>query len=141
MKKNPEHFCAFPEGFLWGVATAAAQIEGAAAADGRSPSVWDAFSLRPGATAENTTPEVACDHYHRYREDVALMKELGMKAYRFSVSWSRVLPDGTGRPNAKGLDFYDRLVDELLAAEIEPWMTLFHWDLPQVLEDRFRGWE
>jgi beta-glucosidase len=134
-------FCPFPDNFLWGVATAAAQIEGAAAIDGRSPSVWDTFSRRPDATAENATPEVACDHYHRYREDVALMKELGIQAYRFSVSWSRVLPDGTGRPNEKGLDFYDRLVDELLAADIEPWMTLFHWDLPQVLEDRFRGWE
>ncbi len=141
MKKNTEQFCAFPPDFLWGVATAAAQIEGAAAEDGRGPSVWDTFSRRPGATAGNATPEMACDHYHRYREDVSLMKGLGIKAYRFSVSWSRVLPDGTGRPNAKGLDFYDRLVDELLTADIEPWMTLFHWDLPQVLEDRFRGWE
>ncbi len=115
---NTGGFCVFPEGFLWGVATAAAQIEGAATIDGRSPSVWDTFSKRPGATAEGATPEVACDHYHRYREDVALMKALGMKAYRFSVSWSRVLPDGTGQPNEKGLDFYDRLVDELLAAGI-----------------------
>jgi beta-glucosidase len=140
MKKN-EAFCPFPRGFLWGVATSAAQIEGAAAEDGRSPSVWDIFSRRAGATAEGATPEVACDHYHRFPKDIALMKEIGVRAYRFSASWSRVLPEGTGKPNAKGLDFYDRLIDGLLAAGIEPWMTLFHWDLPQVLEDKFLGWE
>lgn len=134
-------FCEFPADFLWGTATSSYQIEGAAAEDGRTPSVWDTFARRPGAVANGQTGDVATDHYHRYKHDVALMKSLGIKAYRFSVSWSRVLPDDSGRPNPKGLDFYKRLVDELRAADIEPWMTLFHWDLPQWAEDKFRGWE
>ena len=135
-------FCQFPSGFLWGAATAAYQIEGAVREDGRGPSVWDTFChSRPGAVAQNHNGDVAVDHYHRYKEDVALMKELGLKAYRFSVAWSRIFPDASGKPNSKGLDFYSRLIDELLRAGIQPWMTLFHWDLPQWCEDKFRGWE
>jgi beta-glucosidase len=130
---------AFPEGFVWGAATAAYQIEGGATADGRGPSIWDRFSHTPGRVTNGETGDVACDHYHRYREDVALMAELGLDAYRFSVSWPRVLPEGTGRVNEAGLDFYDRLVDELLAHGITPHMTLYHWDLPQALENA-GGW-
>jgi beta-glucosidase len=129
----------FPDDFVWGVATASYQIEGAVAEDGRSPSIWDTFSHTPGKTANGDTGDVACDHYHRWREDVALMRELGMQGYRFSVAWPRVVPGGTGQVNARGLDFYDRLVDELLAANITPYVTLYHWDLPQVLQDR-GGW-
>jgi beta-glucosidase len=131
----------FPDGFLWGSATAAFQVEGAANEDGRGPSVWDTFTRQPGAIANGENADTACDHYHRYREDIGLMKNLGLHAYRFSVSWSRIFPEGTGAHNPKGLDFYNRLVDELLAAGIQPWMTLFHWDLPQALESRFGGWE
>ncbi|MEV0623337.1 GH1 family beta-glucosidase [Nonomuraea sp. NPDC050404] len=120
----------FPRDFVWGVSTSAFQVEGATSADGRRPSIWDTFSAD---RAE------ACDHYHRYPEDVRLMKDLGMAAYRFSVSWARVLPEGHGKPNAAGLDFYDRLLDELVAAGITPYATLYHWDLPQALEDR-GGW-
>ncbi|MFD5225880.1 GH1 family beta-glucosidase [Microbacterium sp. NPDC058342] len=127
-----------PDRFLLGAAAAAYQIEGAAAEDGRTASIWDAFSAIPGATAAGETGAVACDHYHRYREDVALMKELGLQSYRFSTSWARVRPDG-GAVNAAGLDFYSRLVDELLDAGIRPWLTLYHWDLPQALEER-GGW-
>jgi beta-glucosidase len=134
-------FCPFPDDFLWGAATAAFQVEGAAAEDGRGPSTWDTFCERPGAIANGANALVAADHYHRMKADVAMMKDLGLKAYRFSVSWSRVFPNGTGEPNPAGIDFYRRLVDELLASGIEPWMTLFHWDLPQALEDRFGGWE
>lgn len=134
-------FCPFPKDFLWGTATAAYQVEGAAAEDGRTPSVWDTFCRRPGAIALDHAGDVACDQYHRYQQDVALMKSLGIKAYRFSVSWPRVVPRGRGSVNEKGLDYYSRLVDELLAAGIEPWMTLFHWDLPQWAEDQYRGWE
>jgi beta-glucosidase len=130
---------AFPEGFVWGAATAAYQIEGAADADGRGPSIWDRFAHTPGRVTNGETGDVACDHYHRYREDVALMAELGLDAYRFSVSWSRVLPEGKGRVNEAGLDFYDRLVDELLGAGITPHLTLYHWDLPQALETA-GGW-
>ncbi|MET9378308.1 GH1 family beta-glucosidase [Streptomyces sp. NPDC003035] len=129
----------FPPGFLWGAATAAYQIEGAAAEDGRTPSIWDTFSHTPGKVFEGHTGDVAVDHYHRYREDVRLMSELGLNAYRFSVSWSRVQPTGRGPAVQKGLDFYRRLVDELLAAGIEPALTLYHWDLPQGLEDT-GGW-
>ncbi len=125
--------------FLWGVATAAYQIEGAVAEDGRTPSIWDTFSRVPGAIQNGDTGEQACDHYHRWREDVALMRRLNLGAYRFSVAWPRVLPDGRGRVNGPGLDFYDRLVDELLAARIRPFITLYHWDLPQSLQDR-GGW-
>jgi beta-glucosidase len=125
---------AFPDGFVWGAATAAYQIEGATDADGKGPSIWDRFSHTPGRVTNGETGDVACDHYHRYKEDVALMAELGLDAYRFSVSWSRILPEGAGRVNEAGLDFYDRLVDELLAHGITPHMTLYHWDLPQALE-------
>ncbi|HYD40044.1 MAG TPA: GH1 family beta-glucosidase [Anaeromyxobacter sp.] len=129
----------FPEDFLWGAATAAYQIEGAVQEDGRAPSVWDAFSAKPGAVTDGDTGAVACDHYHRHREDVALMKRLGLRAYRFSVAWPRVLPEGTGAPNEKGLDFYDRLVDDLLRAGVQPSLTLYHWDLPVALHAR-GGW-
>src|SRR5215218_2186807 len=134
-------FCQFPPDFVWGTATASYQVEGAAREDGRSPSVWDTFSHRPGTIAAGHTGDVATDHYHRYKQDVALMKELGAKAYRFSISWSRVIPDESGKVNEKGLDFYRRLVDELRGAGIQPWATLFHWDLPQWAEDKFGGWE
>jgi beta-glucosidase len=129
----------FPRGFRFGAATAAYQIEGATREDGRGVSIWDTFSRTPGATAEGSTGDIACDHYHRYREDVALLRELGADTYRFSIAWPRIVPEGTGSVNAAGLDFYDRLVDELLAAGIEPAPTLYHWDLPQPLEDR-GGW-
>jgi beta-glucosidase len=131
----------FPNGFLWGTATASYQVEGAAAEDGRLPSVWDTFSHTPGKVVNNATGDVATDHYHRYKEDVQLMKALGVKAYRFSIAWPRVFPQGTEQPNPKGLDFYSRLVDELLANGIQPFATLYHWDLPQALQDRVGGWE
>ena len=118
----------FPKNFIWGAATASYQIEGGATADGRGPSVWDMLCRKDGAVWNGHTGDVACDHYHRYREDVAMMKQLGLHAYRLSISWSRVLPKGTGKVNAKGLAFYDRLVDELLGAGIQPFVTLFHWD-------------
>ncbi len=129
----------FPPDFIWGAATASYQIEGAVEADGRGESIWDRFAHTPGRVRDGHTGDVACDHYNLYREDVALMADLGLNAYRFSVAWPRVIPDGTGPVNAAGLDFYDRLVDELLANDIEPFMTLYHWDLPQVLEDA-GGW-
>jgi beta-glucosidase len=129
----------FSKDFLWGVATAAYQIEGAVAEDGRGASIWDTFVAQPGRVRNGETGDVACDHYHRYREDVALMRELGVGAYRFSIAWPRIQPSGHGEVNAKGLDFYDRLVDELLTAGIKPAATLFHWDLPQALEDE-GGW-
>ncbi|MEU8118554.1 GH1 family beta-glucosidase [Spirillospora sp. NPDC049024] len=128
-----------PEGFRWGVATAAYQIEGAVDEDGRGPSTWDTFSHTPGRTRDGHTGDVACDHYHRWPQDVALMAGLGVDAYRFSIAWPRVQPSGSGAVNAKGLDFYDRLVDGLLAAGIAPAATLYHWDLPQPLEDA-GGW-
>jgi beta-glucosidase len=131
----------FPKGFLWGSATASYQVEGAVSEDGRAPSVWDTFSHTPGKTVENATGDVADDHYHRYKEDVQLMKALGVKSYRFSIAWPRVFPSGDGAPNPKGLDFYNRLVDELLANNIQPFATLYHWDLPQALQDRGGGWE
>ncbi|MGH3736694.1 MAG: GH1 family beta-glucosidase [Micromonosporaceae bacterium] len=129
----------FPPDFLWGTATAAYQIEGAATADGRTPSIWDTFSHTPGAVDNGDTGDEACDHYHRYPDDVALMAELGLRAYRFSVSWPRVVPSGSGRVNPRGLDFYDRLVNALCARGIAPMATLYHWDLPQALEDA-GGW-
>jgi beta-glucosidase len=129
----------FPEGFLWGAATAAYQIEGAASADGRTPSIWDTFSETPGRIIGGHTGHIATDHYYRYRDDVALMARLGLRSYRFSVSWPRVQPAGAGPANPAGLDFYRRLVDELLNNGIEPWLTLYHWDLPQPLED-LGGW-
>jgi beta-glucosidase len=130
---------AFPTGFLWGAATAAYQIEGAADEGGRTPSIWDTFSHTPGLVVGGHTGDVACDHYHRFREDVRLMADLGLRSYRFSVAWPRVQPDGTGPANEEGLDFYRRLVDELLEHDIEPWVTLYHWDLPQPIEDA-GGW-
>ncbi|ASW57164.1 GH1 family beta-glucosidase [Plantactinospora sp. KBS50] len=129
----------FPEHFVWGAATAAYQIEGAVTADGRGPSIWDTFSHTPGRVLDGDTGDVACDHYHRYRDDVALVAELGLGAYRFSVAWPRVVPGGSGPTNEAGLDFYDRLVDELRSRDIVPMATLYHWDLPQPLEDR-GGW-
>ena len=128
----------WPSGFLWGSATAAAQIEGAAHTDGKEDSIWDAFARVPNAIAGGHNLEVAVDHYNRYAEDVGIMKTLGLDSYRFSTSWARVVPGGRG-VNAKGLDFYSRLVDELLEANILPWLTLYHWDLPQALEER-GGW-
>ena len=130
---------AWPPGFLWGASTSAYQIEGGARDDGRGQSIWDVRVKEPGRIANNDTGDVACDHYHRYAEDIALMREIGLGAYRFSVSWPRVLPRGHGAPNQAGLDFYDRLIDGLLAADIEPWLCLYHWDLPQVLQD-LGGW-
>jgi beta-glucosidase len=129
----------FPETFVFGAATSAYQIEGSPLLDGAGPSIWHRFSHTPGSTANNETGDVACDHYRRFREDVALMRELGLRSYRFSISWSRVLPNGTGPVNERGLDFYRRLVDELLAADIQPNVTLYHWDLPAALDDR-GGW-
>ena len=129
----------FPSDFIWGAATASYQIEGAAHEDGRGESVWDRFCATPGKVRAGDTGEVACDFYHRYPDDVKLMRELGLDAFRFSIAWPRVVPSGRGAVNEKGLDFYDRLVDELLANEIEPFATLFHWDTPQALEDE-GGW-
>lgn len=129
----------FPAGFLWGAATSAYQIEGAPLADGAGASIWQRFCGTPGLVFEGQSGDVACDHYHRYREDVGLMQQLGLKAYRFSIAWGRVQPSGRGAVNEAGLGFYDRLVDELLGRGIEPMVTLFHWDLPAALDDR-GGW-
>ena len=126
----------FPADFSWGFAASAYQIEGAAAEDGRGPSIWDTFARQPGAITDGSNGDVACDHYHRYADDVQLMADLGARAYRFSVSWPRVLPMGTGSINQRGIDFYQRLVDALLAAGVQPLINLFHWDLPQALQDR-----
>ncbi|MEU1409000.1 GH1 family beta-glucosidase [Streptomyces sp. NPDC005728] len=130
---------ALPDDFLWGTATAAYQIEGAVAEDGRSPSIWDTFSHTPGKIANNDNGDVACDHYHRWRADIGLMRQLGVNAYRLSVAWPRVHPGGDGPSNPKGLAFYDELTDGLLEAGITPSVTLYHWDLPQTLQDR-GGW-
>jgi len=129
----------FPKTFSWGVAASAYQIEGAAAKDGRGPSVWDTFCKRSGAIFQGHSGDVACDHYHRYREDIRLMKALGIRSYRFSVSWSRILPGGIGKPNPKGLAFYDRLIDHMLESDLEPFCTIFHWDYPEALYAR-GGW-
>lgn len=129
----------FPTGFTWGAAAAAYQLEGAWNADDKGISVWDAFSHESGKVFDNHTGDTACDHYHRYREDIGLMREIGLPAYRMSLSWPRILPDGIGRISEKGLAFYDRLIDELLAAGVEPWVTLFHWDYPYALYQR-GGW-
>jgi beta-glucosidase len=129
----------FPPDFVWGAATASYQVEGAAREDGRSESIWDRFCRTPGKVRNGDTGDVACDHYHRYKEDIELMRALGLRAYRFSIAWPRILPNGRGPVNARGLDFYDRLVDELLAGGIQPYATLYHWDLPQTLEDQ-GGW-
>jgi beta-glucosidase len=130
----------FPPDFVWGTATSSYQIEGAVNEDGRGRSIWDTFTHTPGKIEDGTTGDRANEHYHRYREDIGLIRDLGARAYRFSIAWPRVQPEGTGTPNPKGLDFYDRLVDELLKNGIEPYVTLYHWDLPQALEDRFGGW-
>ena len=129
----------FPTDFAWGAATAAYQVEGSHDADGRLPSIWDTFSHTPGMTVNGETGDAACDHYRRWEADLDLMRELGLRAYRFSTSWTRIRPTGSGAPNEKGLDFYDRLVDGLLERGIQPWLTLYHWDLPQPIEDR-GGW-
>ena len=129
----------FPNDFVWGAATASYQIEGAAQEDGRGECIWTRFSHTPGKVDNGDHGDVACDHYHRYRDDVQLMRNIGLDAYRFSISWPRVMPAGTGAVNEKGFDFYDRLIDELLAADITPYATLYHWDLPQALQDR-GGW-
>ena len=131
----------FPKTFWWGSATASYQLEGAAAEDGRKPSVWDAFCRVPGKVENGDTGDVACDHYHRYEEDVKLMADLGVKHYRFSIAWPRIIPDGRGTVNEKGVDFYKRLADCLLAHGITPHATLFHWDLPQVLQERYGGFQ
>ncbi|NEV62102.1 GH1 family beta-glucosidase [Thiorhodococcus minor] len=130
---------AFPSGFIWGAATSAYQVEGYPLADGAGPSIWHRFAHTPGRVAGGATGDLACGHYHRFREDVALMAELGLSAYRFSIAWGRVLPDGRGRVNRKGLDFYLRLVDALLEHDIQPMVTLYHWDLPAALQER-GGW-
>jgi beta-glucosidase len=130
---------ALPTPFLWGAATSAFQIEGAATEDGRGESIWDRYCRQPGAIADGSDGAVACDHVHRVREDLGLARELGLTAYRFSVAWPRVLPDGDGAVNARGLDFYDRLVDGCLEHGLRPMLTLYHWDLPQALQER-GGW-
>ncbi|HBF39097.1 MAG TPA: beta-glucosidase [Firmicutes bacterium] len=129
----------FPKNFLWGAATAAYQIEGAAKEDGKGESIWDHFSHTPGKVYQGDTGDIACDHYHRYQEDIDIMTELGLKAYRFSIAWPRIFPEGKGRANQGGIDFYDRLIDKLLEAGITPAVTLYHWDLPQSLQEQ-GGW-
>jgi len=137
MSHDPHY--TFPAGFLWGAATASYQIEGAHDADGKGPSIWDMMCRKEGAVSGGVTGDVACDHYHRMKADVAMMREMGLKAYRFSISWARILPAGTGAVNQAGLDFYSALVDELIAAGIEPCVTLYHWDLPLALHHK-GGW-
>jgi beta-glucosidase len=136
---SPPAASVFPRDFAWGVATAAPQIEGAAYEDGKGPSIWDTFAKQPGATHNGDTLDVACDHYHRYREDLDLMKSFGIKHYRLSIAWPRIMPEGVGAVNARGIDFYNRLIDASLERGITPWVTMFHWDLPQALEDK-GGW-
>ena len=133
------NFYSFPENFLWGAATASYQIEGAWNEDGKGESIWDRFAHTPGKIKNGDTGDVGCNHYHRWREDIEIMKDLGLSAYRFSIAWSRILPSGRGAVNQAGLDFYSRLVDALLEAEILPFITLYHWDLPQALQDE-GGW-
>jgi len=136
---GPTKRFAFPEGFVWGAASSAYQVEGAWEADGRGPSIWDTFCRQPGRIRDGTSGDIAADHFHRWQEDLAILSDLGLKAYRFSISWPRVLPHGVPPVNAPGLDFYDRLVDGLLQRGIEPYVNLFHWDLPQALQDA-GGW-
>ncbi len=131
----------FPKNFLWGSASAAYQVEGAWDEDGKGPSVWDTFVRIPGKTFKATTGDTAVDHYHRYAEDVRLMADMGLKAYRFSVAWTRIIPDGNGNVNQKGIDFYNRLINECLKYRITPMITVYHWDLPQALQDAYGGWE
>jgi beta-glucosidase len=131
---------AWPRDFIWGVSISSFQIDGATREDGRGASIWDTF-CGAGRVANRDTGDIACDHYHRYAEDISPMKALGVQAYRFSVAWSRLLPDGRGKANEAGLAFYDRLIDALLKARIEPWLCLYHWDLPQALERRAKAIE
>lgn len=131
----------FPKDFLWGSASAAYQIEGAASTDGKGQSIWDVYSNIPGNTFKNTTGEVAIDFYHRYEEDIELMKEMGLKAYRFSISWARIFPKGKGEINPKGVEFYHKIIDKMIEAGVEPVLTIYHWDLPQALQDEYDGWE
>lgn len=131
----------FPSDFLWGTATAAYQVEGAYKEDGRGMSIWDTFSHTKGKVYNNENGDIACDMYHSYKSDIQLMKDLNTKIFRFSISWSRIFPEGTGKPNQKGIDFYSKLVDELLANDIKPFATLYHWDLPQYLQDKYKGWQ
>lgn len=134
------HHTRFPDDFIFGCATASFQVEGAWQEDGKGPSVWDTFCRQPGRVLSDHTGDISTDQFHRYKEDVKLMQWLGLKAYRFSISWPRIFPEGRGRLNEKGFDYYNRLVDELLAHGIQPWATLFHWDLPQGLQDAYGGW-
>jgi 6-phospho-beta-glucosidase len=136
-----QNLALFPKNFLWGAASAAYQVEGAWNIDGKGPSVWDLFTKIPGKTYKDSNGDIAVDHYHCYQEDVALMAEMGLNAYRFSVSWPRVFPAGRGEINQLGLSFYDRLIDELLAHDIQPVLTLYHWDVPQALMDEYGAWE
>ena len=129
----------FPKVFLWGSASAAYQVEGAWNEDGKGPSNWDEFVRIPGKTFKATTGDKAVDHYHRYKEDVALMAEMGLKTYRFSISWPRIIPDGNGEVNEKGLQFYDDLINELVKNNIVPMVTVYHWDMPQALEEQYHG--
>lgn len=138
--QDGSHPTGFPSSFLWGTATSAYQIEGAVNEDLRGPSIWDRFAHTQGTIIDKSNADVANDHYHLFKEDVRLIKALGAKAYRFSIAWPRIFPDGSGSPNPRGLDFYHRLVDELLANGIEPFATMYHWDLPQSLQDRVGGW-
>lgn len=133
-------FHSFPTSFVWGAATSAYQIEGAANEDGKGVSIWDTYCEQEGKIADGTSGAVACDHYHRIEEDIQLMHGLNIKAYRFSIAWTRIYPDGTGVVNQAGIDYYNRLIDTLLEYDIEPWITLYHWDLPQMLEDKYGGW-
>lgn len=130
----------FPSDFLWGTATSAYQIEGASREGGKGPSIWDAFSSIPGKISKNESGELACDHYHKFKEDIQLMKKMGVKAYRFSIAWARVMPDGKKGANEEGIQFYSNLIDELLKADIVPWVTLYHWDLPLALQLEDDGW-
>jgi len=139
-QQNGSRSAVFPSGFVWGTATSAYQIEGAVNEDGRGPSIWDRFTHARGTIVDETNADIANDHYHLFKQDVQLIKALGVKAYRFSIAWPRVFPEGSGAPNPKGLDFYHRLIDELLANGIEPFATMYHFDLPQALQDRTGGW-
>lgn len=136
-----EQLTPFPKGFLWGSASAAYQVEGAWEKDGKGPSVWDLYTKIEGTTFKGTNGEIAVDHYNRFKEDVKLMSEMGLKAYRFSIAWSRIIPNGYGEVNEQGLQFYENLIDELIKNNIEPVITIYHWDLPQELMDKYGGWE
>ena len=139
MKEVPKRIVRFPENFVWGAATASYQIEGAYNEDGKGESIWDRFSRTPGKVQDGDRGGIACDSYHRYQDDIKLMKAISLNAYRFSIAWSRIFPQGKGQINQRGLDFYERVVDELLDSGIEPFVTLYHWDLPQALQEE-GGW-